>query len=167
MAWPECLETIPMEDPPSGLEHGDIHLGNILIGDGLADAEHRIAPIFKLIDFGRAWYRREPTWLAEENNVHRIGRAMVCLIDLHNQYQWGDTTFASFPQSIDPVLLTLVRACLDYDMNTNPRFALRYLLENAERHVANPADSYKDRLEEQDAAVSQLWRELVYNAPSG
>ncbi|RYP76325.1 hypothetical protein DL769_003665 [Monosporascus sp. CRB-8-3] len=51
---PNRLETIPKDGrQPSDLYHGDLHVGNLMLGDpGGSFQEHRIVPVAKFIDFG-------------------------------------------------------------------------------------------------------------------
>ncbi|KAK7932471.1 hypothetical protein PG985_003183 [Apiospora marii] len=51
------LEEIPDDGTrPSHLDHGDLHLGNVMIGDVRTSSgnEHELVPVLKLIDFGQA-----------------------------------------------------------------------------------------------------------------
>lgn len=67
---PTRLETIPADgSAPSTIEHGDLHLGNMMIGS--ADGrfpEHALAPVVKFIDLGSV---KENVGVAE--HVMKIG----------------------------------------------------------------------------------------------
>lgn len=69
-----------------------------------------------------------------------------------------------FPEGVDPELVTILCAINRADEDARPN--LQYLLNKAQGAVANPAESYRDKPEEQDDAISELWRDIVYNAPT-
>lgn len=69
-----------------------------------------------------------------------------------------------FPKGVDPLLLKLI--CVATAVDPRDRPSLTFLFEFARRQVARPPRSYRNRPEEQDAAVSQLWRDIIYNAPA-
>ncbi|KAK7942690.1 uncharacterized protein PG986_011803 [Apiospora aurea] len=78
---PGRLEEIPGDGtPPSNLEHGDLHMGNIMMGDFASPSsdggEHSLVPVLKLIDFGMAKESKD----AVQENLFSISRVMINLI---------------------------------------------------------------------------------------
>ncbi|KAI1774329.1 kinase-like domain-containing protein [Hypoxylon cercidicola] len=89
MAWPRnrhdgIAETeFPMQGvEPSGYSHNDLHSGNVVLGDFLADGDHVITPILKLIDFGLAG-SDFPIKDSTLNNLGETGLLMCQLITLN------------------------------------------------------------------------------------
>ncbi|KAI1778642.1 hypothetical protein F4818DRAFT_456400 [Hypoxylon cercidicola] len=182
MAWPDIKEDIKGElpeeqqDPPSGLVHMDMHHGNLVFGDPPTDKEHGIAPILKLIDFGSTNYEEK----GERENIFSIGKVMLYLIYLEfvqpSEPPGGDielegkkikslaTRVVPFPQEIDRRLITLVAAAMAENADNRP--SLKYLFDRATREIKSPAEFYKNKPEEQDDAVSQIWKDIIYNAPT-
>ncbi|KAI6083070.1 hypothetical protein F4821DRAFT_263281 [Hypoxylon rubiginosum] len=74
------------------------------------------------------------------------------------------TRIIPFPPGVDPELLTTV--CATMNTNVDERPSLRYLLNKAQTAIANPAASYRNKPEEQDAAIDAFWRRLVFDAPT-
>ncbi|KAI1458272.1 kinase-like protein [Annulohypoxylon moriforme] len=88
MAWPsngvsEQAEE-PKNVPPSTFEHNDLHRGNVLFGDFLADQEHGFSPIMRIIDFGLAgqWAWANGGSHGVPGNLWDIGILMVKLITM-------------------------------------------------------------------------------------
>ncbi|KAI1778977.1 kinase-like protein [Hypoxylon cercidicola] len=180
MAWPDTNERVPNVEARN-LSHNDIHYENVLLGEPLPDNEHRITPILKLIDFGMARYVKE----GEKRNVQDIGEVMMYLIDLSTELMDPDadeedlpeivwegqtirtdaTRIVPFKKEIDPLLQTLVCACLSTDDDL-PWPSLNYLFTAAQNAIVNPSASYRNRPEEQDAYISRLWKDIVTTAPT-
>lgn len=75
-----------------------------------------------------------------------------------------DAKVFPFPEDVDPALLTLVCAC----MITNPYKCpnLATVLRSVQRGCRKRAADYGTDPMERDEAISSLWKELVYNAPT-
>ncbi|KAI1371073.1 hypothetical protein F4677DRAFT_450782 [Hypoxylon crocopeplum] len=97
---------------PSGIVHGDIHNGNVMIGPidrPTSDYEHHITPRLKMIDGGAVSISEE-----ERDNVHQdpattenlfaIGMIMATLSTLDE-----DLGGKMYPERPDPVMFTDVR----------------------------------------------------------
>ncbi|KAK8085133.1 hypothetical protein PG997_006404 [Apiospora hydei] len=72
------LEEIPGDGtPPSNLEHGDLHMGNIMMGDFASPSSgagaHGLMPVLKLIDFGMAKENKD----AVQENLFSISRVSL------------------------------------------------------------------------------------------
>ncbi|KAI5925938.1 kinase-like domain-containing protein [Camillea tinctor] len=75
-------ETIPNNQQPKNLVHGDLHDENILLGAlHPDDAEHRLAPRLKLIDFGKAGVIPPTVGITgPQQSVQDIGRVIIALV---------------------------------------------------------------------------------------
>ncbi|CAJ2500052.1 Uu.00g029050.m01.CDS01 [Anthostomella pinea] len=187
MAYPQIrgigaapkLETIPTDGtPPGTLEHGDLHMGNVMVG-GMGDfAEHSLIPGLKIIDFGLAV---EATGV--EQNVSDVVKLMIETItrqvifdifDYQRSIHKGVETTATLvlPQgngaipypTLDDDLRDLLARCVAVDARLRPTLA--EMLETAQNAVMNKtAATYapNDGLET-DAAVEAVLKTLVYDA---
>ncbi|KAK6955032.1 hypothetical protein Daesc_002662 [Daldinia eschscholtzii] len=90
LEWPNASEEPQRDVELSGIVHGDLHQGNVLIGEPPNDEEHTIAPILKLIDFGST--EQYPAFEeGDTQNVYDIGqypcRGLTGLIDHARPYK--------------------------------------------------------------------------------
>ncbi|KAI1139379.1 kinase-like domain-containing protein [Hypoxylon sp. FL0543] len=90
MAWPKKREDdvleleIPMEKRQETICHGDLHHGNVVLGDFEMTGEHQLTPILKLIDFGNS-SKTEDIVAANKENLFDVGKLMLKLITLNNE----------------------------------------------------------------------------------
>ncbi|KAK8131571.1 hypothetical protein PG984_008009 [Apiospora sp. TS-2023a] len=137
------LEEIPSDGTqPSHLEHGDLHMGNVMIGDigSPSGNEHQLVPILKLIDFGQAKENEH----AVQENLFRISKIMINLIARkavqvektvsdYNGYRTHATEILPpHPEdpdndykyaTLDPRLRDLIARCLAQDPGERPGLA--------------------------------------------
>ncbi|KAI4866670.1 hypothetical protein F4820DRAFT_468745 [Hypoxylon rubiginosum] len=177
MAWPDSREDIQRGAPKSGIVHGDLHQGNILLGAPPNDFEHRITPILKLIDFGGT-EQYPPEEEADHMNIYDIGQAMVGLINLNRgresdyapYYLWNNrelmtdaTALIPTPLSMDDVLCTIVCACMATNPNNRPTLSTLLKLGLQGLDERTPA-AYGYEQAEQDSSIFDLWKRIIYDA---
>ncbi|KAI2468300.1 kinase-like protein [Annulohypoxylon bovei var. microspora] len=191
MAWPRHRpgDRTELEFPylgfqPGNLQHNDMHLKNVVLGEFLPHVEHGFTPIIKLIDFGLT---REtdgvPT--AVQQNIFAIGVLMVKLITIDpNTYvrpQGLDPFMIRFngeniqtqanaiftPQGyplpgLDDWLAYLVAICLASDPHQQPTLqklsgwlTAALTLKTAAQYMRNP--------EEGDNAIRSLCQQIILN----
>ncbi|KAI1758665.1 hypothetical protein GGR53DRAFT_528825 [Hypoxylon sp. FL1150] len=179
MAWPNSRENIQSYVPQSGIQHGDIHSGNVLLGEPpRGSVEHSISPIMKLIDFGSSYMVDRSPPAAAKSNILQIGDLMAEIISMGElNYVRATPEFeyrgemihtearaiVPFPEGIDPDLCNLVCAACATDPAHRPK--LDELLADVLKGYKKTAADYGNRAEEQDDAISELWKDIVYNAP--
>ncbi|KAK8069032.1 hypothetical protein PG994_005648 [Apiospora phragmitis] len=139
-----CLEEIPGEGTqPLNLDHGDLHMGNVMIGDIASPSgdEHELVPILKLIDFGQAIESQD----GMRENLFKISKIMINLIT-RRVIQVNDKTASDYkgyrahateilpppPEdpyreykytSLDPRLRDLIARCLAQEPGERPGLA--------------------------------------------
>ncbi|RYP45664.1 hypothetical protein DL768_008008 [Monosporascus sp. mg162] len=172
---PNRLETIPKDGrQPSDLYHGDLHVGNLMLGDpGGSFPEHRIVPVAKFIDFGsRA--EMEDGIIANllKRMLNLIARGDVPVLRCKSTYK-GIQTMATeilptedghkYPM-LDEELRDLLVRCLAIQPDNRPR--LREMLQMVETAVktktAGEFAPYHTR--ETDEAIKNTLQLLVYDA---
>ncbi|KAI0444951.1 hypothetical protein F4803DRAFT_572056 [Xylaria telfairii] len=157
----QLLETIPDEDKyrtPNDLAHGDLHSGNIMLGD-LGRDEHSRFPLLKFIDFGLA---SRGTENAVEENISAIGAVMCELIlqsgDIHRLIDDKRGANVQDPD-LDPELLMIVAQCVAEEPARRPSLSrLLSIIRSMLRRT------YPDIREETDAYISELVQNNIFNA---
>ncbi|XXH02714.1 hypothetical protein Hte_009099 [Hypoxylon texense] len=172
--YPGRGETIPTDQKPSGIAHGDLHWKNVMLEDPPADGEHRFAPLLKVIDFGqsRVVEENDPTGATgEQENIRAVGGLMSdLLVPVQRAYEdegWPETEWEGkkfqtaaiqlnpLPEGVSPTLASLVSACMALKPKNRPTLA--QLFEIVRRQVLAPAG---DKPEEQDDAISKYWKDI-------
>ncbi|KAI8961280.1 hypothetical protein F5Y11DRAFT_366836 [Daldinia sp. FL1419] len=109
-------ETVPPNTRPRKIVHGDMHHGNVMLGDVFdpSDLEHALTPMLKMIDFGcaREYEDEEPRDYRNEErqNIFDIGLLMVELMSLDTAIQdladleEEDTAFLRVGPKLDRVI---------------------------------------------------------------
>ncbi|XXG99684.1 hypothetical protein Hte_006025 [Hypoxylon texense] len=144
------------------------------------DAEHEFTPILKLIDFGLAEVRPGAGRFVEIENVYAIGQLMMEVILLRGddaffqepqEFQYMGSTIRTdasgmvpSPEGVDRVLCNLVCACMASNELYRPD--LKTVLRRVIRGCNKQASDYGDDPREENDAISNLWREIVHNAPT-
>ncbi|KAI1810491.1 hypothetical protein GGS20DRAFT_567327 [Poronia punctata] len=175
---PVKIETINENKPPGRFSHNDIAMRNIMIGDRTPkEAEHRVIPIFKLIDYGLATYRNT-SYEAVTYNLWCVAKTMVWLICgpeatpemgkqvLYRHYAtvahdlvWED----DFP-NLDPDLRDIVTESMALEREVRP--TLKQTFERVRRGVAKPAAAYGHRqLEESNYAIDAFLQQYLHSPP--
>ncbi|KAI0538444.1 kinase-like domain-containing protein [Xylaria digitata] len=144
----QLLETVPGDidsHPPKKIEHGDLHEGNIMIGN-LDEDEHSLFPVLKLIDFGLASEIEE----AVEENIASIGTVMCELIwearDINQLVNDKQGQNIQDP-NLDPDLVMLAAQCIADDPASRPSLS-RLLsvigpkVQQKYPHIPDESDSY-------------------------
>ncbi|KAI0389030.1 hypothetical protein F5Y17DRAFT_450521 [Xylariaceae sp. FL0594] len=78
---PTKIEQLPQDNKePGRFTHNDIALRNVMIGGRwLNDSEHKVIPIFKVIDYGMSSYSRTPEE-AIHRNLAAVARTMIWML---------------------------------------------------------------------------------------
>ncbi|OTA99688.1 hypothetical protein M426DRAFT_27297 [Hypoxylon sp. CI-4A] len=196
IAWPSdhrdsetYLETPLKNEPPSDIEHGDMHGGNVLLADFIPDGEHLFTPLLKVIDFGLSTEfppeMMHSAGTAVERNLFDVGKLMVCLVTMERRSDVRHPTLRNNPLTttigktqvqtmankifeaqyewLDPDLRTLIALCLA--METQNRPSLHNLTHWLAKSVeVRDAKWYKDVAMESDETVNTLCRDILFNA---
>ncbi|KAI1657288.1 hypothetical protein F4813DRAFT_360962 [Daldinia decipiens] len=179
MAWPDSGEEVQRDVELSGIVHGDLHQGNILLGEPPQDDEHGFTPILKLIDFGGT-EQYPPSEDADNQNVYDIGQIMLGVINLNRGrdstadepfYTWNGrryrteaTALIPTPTGVDHALCTAVCACMSENASARP--SLNALLRVGLRGLKQTPEVYGDAPEEQDDFILLTWRAIINDAPT-
>ncbi|KAF2972956.1 hypothetical protein GQX73_g620 [Xylaria multiplex] len=118
-------------NPYDGINHGDMHHGNLMFGDFIPEdpnGEHTLTPILKLIDFGIARQvlnTTEKRILAAQDNLFDIGVVMLELVTLDYALAEGIYPRASEAKLFrwrpdHPEILTNGAALLTNENGVNP-----------------------------------------------
>ncbi|KAI1073833.1 hypothetical protein F5B20DRAFT_574518 [Whalleya microplaca] len=172
------LEAIPTDGRlPTDLYHGDLHAGNIMIGDiDPKSAEHYLAPVVEFIDFGEA---AENSEYGVTENLYKISLRMLGLIArgeirlrrAESEYN-GIRTLATeilpggngarYPR-LDPDLRDLLARCVSTQRKHRP--GLQEMLEITRNAVeTKDASSFKpNQAYESDEAISIILRTLIFD----
>ncbi|KAI1496204.1 kinase-like domain-containing protein [Biscogniauxia marginata] len=161
------LETIPKGRKPENLQHGDLHLRNIMISDISSEfREHTFTPALKLIDFGQAtktivaFIIHGPRTFSNFNPANYNGIATGAKEIVPAPYGNGD----SYP-TLDPLLRDFLARCLAISPKDRP--SLAEMLSTAEAGARRSAEEYAPNEHlESDRAVRKAVRELIFNADS-
>ncbi|KAK8044596.1 hypothetical protein PG993_004620 [Apiospora rasikravindrae] len=187
-----CREEIPSDGtPPSNIEHGDLHMGNIMIGDFArpsSEGEHGLVPVLKLIDFGMAKESKD----AVQENLFSISKVLINLIARkvvptglgtpatgYKGYrtwateilppQTDDNPFSSFDYkyaTLDPELRDLIARCLAQDPGKRPGLAemLREVQAAAAAAADKSATARDEDVMETDDAIHAFLQRALYDA---
>ncbi|KAI0113325.1 kinase-like domain-containing protein [Daldinia grandis] len=176
--------------PEGGISHGDLHNGNVVLGDPPDDFEHTITPILKVIDFGNAgeWTWIDSTGTTTHSNLWDIGKLMIGLITLDERphvvnvglgavalLERGiilttdaekilplDDPGAPYPL-LDPLLGRLVCWCLATEPEDRP--TLWDIGNQVGFAVGSKLEAaYPNRPEEGNDDISQLWKRIIFDA---
>ncbi|RYP62884.1 hypothetical protein DL771_009533 [Monosporascus sp. 5C6A] len=165
---PNRLETIPKDGrQPSELYHGDLHVGNLMLGDaGGSFQEHRIVPVAKFIDFGST------AEVQGGRMLNLIARGDVPVLRCKSNYE-GIQTMATeilptedghkYPM-LDEELRDLLARCLAIEPDNRPR--LQEMLQTIETAVkTKTAGAFEpNHTRETDVAIRNTLQRLVYDA---
>ncbi|KAI0377255.1 kinase-like domain-containing protein [Hypomontagnella monticulosa] len=173
---PNVLERIPTDGrPESKIEHADLHLGNIMVGNPGGFAEHAIVPPLKFIDFGRT----RDGFQGSSDNLYKLSRTMLNLIAQQNVKtgRWiiehkGVRTRATeilphgngpnYP-GLDPDLQDLMARCMAVDSDDRP--GLGEMLRITENAVySKTPESFKRPHQETDDAIRDVVQRYIYDA---
>ncbi|CAJ2506109.1 Uu.00g002390.m01.CDS01 [Anthostomella pinea] len=175
------LENIPIPEVEASTKvHGDLHTGNIMVGDfDLAVPEHSLVPVMKLIDFGLTTRVKESKKAVEEN-LFEASRAIysVAIRQLRTQNDRTNTekykdiqTFAVRLSDEQPQDLTLdsdLRDLICRSMAKRPedRFTLAQMLAKTSQPVANKtaASFMLNGTAESDDDIKDFVQDMIYNA---
>ncbi|KAI1376332.1 kinase-like domain-containing protein, partial [Hypoxylon crocopeplum] len=171
------LETVPTDGTePSKIEHGDISLANVMIGDtGSGFAEHDLIPPLKFIDFGRTREGFEGvtdnTWKISRIMINLIAREEVRISRWITPYKGYDTRAteilhhgngARYP-TLDDDIRDFMAWCLAHRKQDRPNLA--QMLQVAENAVhTKTAAAFPGHIGETDAAIRDLLQRFVYDA---
>ncbi|KAK7751961.1 hypothetical protein SLS62_006104 [Diatrype stigma] len=188
-------EEIPEGDvTPTLMIHGDMHFGNLLLGDvTLGDEEHDLTPILKLTDFGESrTIPEEPEtgiWTAVANQIGEAAVVIMMLGEVRDywdndadgdEYRYPDddpngqagretVTLANTQWAaadVSPALKAFVYWCLDTEQEHRP--TLKKVLETCQTAVRTLTDKDfgNQGPNETDAAVRAFIQKFVYDADS-
>ncbi|KAI1374383.1 hypothetical protein F4677DRAFT_447377 [Hypoxylon crocopeplum] len=175
--------------PPAATRHNDLHRSNVLVGDIPPFGEHGIAPILKIIDFGRATELDLGETTGVQSNVHAIGRLMLSMItmssrsifsipsDKHDVLVYNGQNIPTYAKGIlppfpggprpfpwlDEWLATLVALCMATDGNNRPN--LQALSVWVPYSVRERTAEFYGIPTETNHAIQQLCETIIHNAP--
>ncbi|KAI1437508.1 kinase-like protein [Xylaria sp. CBS 124048] len=172
------VETIPEDQEPGDILHGDIALRNIMLAEvpevGDCD-EHIAAPILKLIDFGMASETGDNS--APGRNLYEIGHQMAylasslyfqeeCVEYRGRTTQAGEVTPRLGPDNLtglDVELRDLICQCMYTELEDRP--SLQDALSIARDAVMNKTPDFFPSPElETDEAIQEFWQRSLYDA---
>ncbi|KAI1329267.1 hypothetical protein F5Y16DRAFT_397458 [Xylariaceae sp. FL0255] len=181
------LEEIPApETGKLGIQHRDLHLGNVMFGSTDPDVnEHNLIPIVKFIDFGRSAGLQEDNALYEDDgrddeatgdNLLRIARIMNILITLDDIYAnvryeniitkarlLGDNIKHPRRTDLDGQIREIVCRSLAEEAAERP--GLADMLARTKAGAAKPPRSYRfGARREMDAAIREFVQRNIYDA---